>query len=267
MLRTLSPTEQHGVAASVASTKPRVESLKLHVSTYTGRKDETLLRWLVELDTAVAARRIANPMSKVAFAISCLGGPLRCKRSLSRRQTKLHANAPKPARPVVKTGGPEPMDLSSTTTAGQQQLTSVTMHASAQRAGIQKTPRTRRPTGDAVSRVELGHATLRTASPSEKVSRCEMQDDKPNLVILNRRTFVEDLIVLDLDDKFDLVLGMPCKPRHDPVINWEKRTLVRFNNIRATESDGPVSATHAPGGACVSQVEAAAVAAASDRRR
>ncbi|KAK1946174.1 Retrotransposon-derived protein PEG10 [Phytophthora citrophthora] len=240
MLRTLSPTEQHGVAlgyivkeqrnvaASVASPKPRVESLKLHVSTYTGKEDETLLRWLVELDTAVAARRIVDPMSKVAFAMSCLGGRARSwaygrrlsdptcfstyevfkeelklafeppknefrsraefldlqqgkddvhtfaqrarylvsnivanpvdeatkvvtfmkglrdgpvktylfreypntleeaislamQEEFSRRQAKLHANAPRPARPVVKTGGPEPMDLSSATTAGQQQ--------------------------------------------------------------------------------------------------------------------------------------------------
>ncbi|KAK1931495.1 Retrotransposon-like protein 1 [Phytophthora citrophthora] len=421
MLRTLSPTEQHGVdivkeqrdvAASVASPKPRVESLKLHVSTYTGKEDETLLRWLVELDTAVAARRIVDPMSKVAFAMSCLGGRARSwaygrrlsdptcfstyevfkeelklafeppknefrsraefldlqqgkddvhtfaqrarylisnivanpideatkvvtfmkglrddpvkmylfqeypntleeaislamQEEFSRRQAKLHANTPRPARSVAKTGGPEPMDLSSATTAGQQQL----------------------------SRVELGHATLRTAAPSEKVSRCDMQDDKPNLVILNvmskrvnslralvdsgasnnfvrqeslrsldfeeadtprgvlevrlatgatvrtekrvvrvcfsykRRTFVEDLIVLDLDDKFDLVLGMPWLARHDPVINWEKRTLVRFNNTRATESDGTVSATHAPDGACGAPVEAAAAAAASDHRR
>ncbi|KAK1931503.1 hypothetical protein P3T76_012832 [Phytophthora citrophthora] len=132
MLRTLSPTEQHGVdivkeqrdvAASVASPKPRVESLKLHVSTYTGKEDETLLRWLVELDTAVAARRIVDPMSKVAFAMSCLGGRARSwaygreaislamQEEFSRRQAKLHA----------KTGGPEPMDLSSATTAGQQQ--------------------------------------------------------------------------------------------------------------------------------------------------
>ncbi|KAK1941100.1 hypothetical protein P3T76_007806 [Phytophthora citrophthora] len=34
-----------------------------------------------------------------------------------------------------------------------------------------------------------------------------------------RRAFVEGLIVLDLDDKFDLVLGMPWLARHDPVIN------------------------------------------------
>ncbi|KAK1944679.1 hypothetical protein P3T76_004591 [Phytophthora citrophthora] len=371
MLRTLSPTEQHGVAlgyivkeqrdvaASVASPKPRVESLKLHVSTYTGKEDETLLRWLVELDTAVAARRIVDPMSKVAFAMSCLGGRARSwaygrrlsdptcfstyevfkeelklafeppknefrsraefldlqqgkddvhtfaqrarylvsnivanpideatkvvtfrkglrdgpvktylfqeypntleeaislamQEEFSRRQAKLHA----------KTGGPEPMDLSSATTAGQQQL-----HGGRAFKKRQEPVGAGRPTGDAVSRVELGHATLRTAAPSEKVSRCDMQDDKPNLVILNVMTFVEGLIVLDLDDKFDLVLGMPWLARHDPVINWKKRTLVRFNNIRTTESDGPVSATHAPDGACGVPVEAAAAAAASDHRR
>ncbi|KAK1928336.1 hypothetical protein P3T76_016192 [Phytophthora citrophthora] len=337
MLRTLSPTEQHGVAlgyivkeqrnvaASVASPKPRVESLKLHVSTYTGKEDETLLRWLVELDTAVAARRIVDPMSKTYLfreypntleeAIS-----LAMQEEFSRRQAKLHANAPRPARSVAKTGGPEPMDLSSATTAGQQQL-----HGGRAFKKRQEPVGTGRPTGDAVSRVELGHATLRTAAPSEKVSRCDMQDDKPNLVILNvmskrvnslralvdsgasnnfvrqeslrsldfeeadtprgvlevrlatgatvrtekrvvrvrfsykRRTFVEDLIVL--------VLGMPWLARHDPVINWEKLTLVRFNNTRATESDGPVSATHAPSGACGVPVEAAAAAAASDHRR
>ncbi|KAK1947628.1 hypothetical protein P3T76_001638 [Phytophthora citrophthora] len=198
---------------------------------------------------------------------------LAMQEEFSRRQAKLHANAPRPARSVAKTGGPEPMDLSSATTAGQQQrrygkvrcykCSNIGHYARECMAG----GRAGRPTGDAVSRVELGHATLRTAAPSEKVSRCHMQDDKPNLVILNVMTFVEDLIVLDLDDKFDLVLGMPWLARHDPVINWEKRTLVRFNNTRATESDGPVSATHAPSGACGVPVEAAAAAAASDHRR
>ncbi|KAG3123357.1 hypothetical protein PI126_g23748 [Phytophthora idaei] len=64
MLRTLSPTEQHGVAlgfivketrdAAVATT-PRVQSLKLHVSNYVGKEGKPLLRWLVEVDTAIAA--------------------------------------------------------------------------------------------------------------------------------------------------------------------------------------------------------------------
>ncbi|KAE8965171.1 hypothetical protein PR001_g28813 [Phytophthora rubi] len=92
MLRTLSPTEQHGVAlgfimkeqretaarATVSTpSTPRVESLKLNVNSYVGREGEPLLRWLVEVDTAITARRIVDPLSKVAFAMSCLGGRAR----------------------------------------------------------------------------------------------------------------------------------------------------------------------------------------------
>ncbi|OWY99319.1 hypothetical protein PHMEG_00029689 [Phytophthora megakarya] len=92
MLRTLSPTEEHGVALGfiireqheVASAKPvspretpRKEYLKLRVSYYMGREGETLLRWLVELDTAVMAQRLVDPLAKVAFAMSCLGGRAR----------------------------------------------------------------------------------------------------------------------------------------------------------------------------------------------
>ncbi|KAG3002915.1 hypothetical protein PC119_g16159 [Phytophthora cactorum] len=94
MLRTLSPTEQHGVAlgfivkeqrdaaaatttTASSGTTPRVQSLKLHVSNYVGKEGEPLLRWLVEVDTAIAARRIFDDPSKVAFAMSCLGGRAR----------------------------------------------------------------------------------------------------------------------------------------------------------------------------------------------
>ncbi|KAG6590629.1 reverse transcriptase [Phytophthora cinnamomi] len=92
MLRTLSPTEQHGVAlgfimkeqrdaassvTASSGTTPRAQPLKLSVSDYVGREGEPLLRWLVELDTAIAARRIVDPLSKVAFAMSCLGGRAR----------------------------------------------------------------------------------------------------------------------------------------------------------------------------------------------
>ncbi|KAG3135568.1 hypothetical protein C6341_g21729 [Phytophthora cactorum] len=76
MLRTLSPTEQHGVplgfivkeqrdaaaattTTASSETTPRVQSLELHVN------------------TAIAARRIFDEPSKVAFAMSCLGGRAR----------------------------------------------------------------------------------------------------------------------------------------------------------------------------------------------
>ncbi|KAG3007204.1 hypothetical protein PC121_g6874 [Phytophthora cactorum] len=245
MLRTLSPTEQHGVAlgfivkkqrdaaattttTASSGTTPRVQSLKLHVSNYVGKEGEPLLRWLVEVDTAIAARRIFNEPSKVVFAMSCLGGrgrswaygcqltdttcfgtyaefkeelrqafeppknefrsraefldlqqgkhdvhayaqrarylvsdivtnpmdeatkvvtfmkslmdgpiktylfreypstleaaiTLAMQEEFSLRQAKLHVNVPRMARPVIRTGGPEPMDFSSTTAAGHQQ--------------------------------------------------------------------------------------------------------------------------------------------------
>uniref|UniRef100_H3H3J0 Retrotransposon gag domain-containing protein n=1 Tax=Phytophthora ramorum TaxID=164328 RepID=H3H3J0_PHYRM len=377
MLQTLSPTEQHGVAlgfivkeqretaarASVSpSATPRVESLKLHVSSYVGREGEPLLRWLVEVDTAIAARRIVDPLSKVAFAMSCLGGRARSwaygrrltdptcfstyedfkeelklafeppqnefrsraefldlqqgkhdvhayaqraqylvsnivtnpideatkvvtfmkglrdgpvktylfreypntleaaialamQEEFSLRQAKLHVNAPRlMPRPVVRpSGGPEPMDLSSATAAGSQQ-----------RRGSTNGPAGRpAPAGDAVERVDIGHAAMKIAAPSESQSQCKKQDDKPNLVIL-KNEFVDELIVLELDDKFDMVLGMPWLARHDPVIDWTKRTIVRFaSSSSATEGDGPVGAAHAPRDACGPPPETARNAAVS----
>ncbi|KAG3010880.1 hypothetical protein PC121_g15930 [Phytophthora cactorum] len=46
---------------------------------------------------------------------------LAMQEEFSLRQAKLHANVPRMARPVMRTGGPEPMDLSSATAAGHQQ--------------------------------------------------------------------------------------------------------------------------------------------------
>ncbi|KAE9014289.1 hypothetical protein PR003_g5946 [Phytophthora rubi] len=80
MLRTLSPTEQHGVALGFIMKEeptpptPRVGSLKLHVNSYGGREGEPLLRCLVEVDTAMSARDFIDALSKVAFAMSCFGG-------------------------------------------------------------------------------------------------------------------------------------------------------------------------------------------------
>ncbi|GMF62311.1 unnamed protein product [Phytophthora fragariaefolia] len=174
------------------------------------------------------------------------------------------------------------------------------------------------PAGDAVERVDIGHAVSKTAAPSESQSHCKKKDDKPNLVILKvnskrerslralvdcgasnnfvrlqslarldfeevelprsllevrlatgvvvrtekrvvpvrftyeEEKFVDELIVLDIDDKFNMVLGMPW-PRHDPVIDCAKRTIMRFRSSGSTESDGPVGAAHAPRGARDSQ--------------
>ncbi|KAG3068325.1 hypothetical protein PI124_g21155 [Phytophthora idaei] len=214
-----------------SGTTPRAQSLKLHVSNYVGKEGEPFLRWLVEVDTAIAARRISDVPSKVAFAMSCLGGRARSwayerrltdatcfstyavfkeelrqacaypknefrpraefldlqhgkhdvhaytqrarylvsstvtnpidgatkvvtfmrglkdgpvktylfreyprtleaaitlatQEEFSLRQAKFHVNVPRMARPVVRTEGPEPMDLSNATAAGHQQRNS-----------------------------------------------------------------------------------------------------------------------------------------------
>jgi len=58
----------------VTEREPRVDSLKVDVSKYRGSENESLLRWLVELDAAMIARRIRDPLMQVTFAMSNLAG-------------------------------------------------------------------------------------------------------------------------------------------------------------------------------------------------
>ncbi|KAG2873178.1 hypothetical protein PC115_g24419 [Phytophthora cactorum] len=133
--------------------------------------------------------------------------------AFSLRQAKLHVNVPRMTRPVMRTGGPEPMDLSNATATGHQQRNNSSVRcfrcgytghyarectAAVYKAGAdvampgiaainQKTRGTVGagcPTGSAVTRVYNGHATRKTAAPSERDSHCKKQVDKPNLVIL-----------------------------------------------------------------------------------
>ncbi|KAE8875667.1 hypothetical protein PF003_g40221 [Phytophthora fragariae] len=60
-----------------------------------------------------------------------------------------------------------------------------------------------------------------------------------------------------------MVLGMPWLARHDPVIDWTKRTIVHFGSSGATVSDGPVGAARAPRGVHDPPGEAARRAAVS----
>ncbi|GMF64252.1 unnamed protein product [Phytophthora fragariaefolia] len=155
------------------------------------------------------------------------------------------------------------------------------------------------PAGDAVERVDIGHArgsSLRALVDCgawnnfvrlQSLARLDFEEvELPRSLLEVRlatgvvvrtgkrvvrarfsyeeKKFVDELIVLDLDDKFDMVLGMPWLARHDPVIDWAKRTIVRFRSSGATENDGPVGAADTPRGACDPPAEAARGAAASD---
>ena len=42
---------------------------------------------------------------------------------------------------------------------------------------------------------------------------------------LENLQYNDDLIVLDLDDKFDIILGLPCLRRYEPRVSWQHRTV------------------------------------------
>ncbi|GMF26797.1 unnamed protein product [Phytophthora fragariaefolia] len=42
---------------------------------------------------------------------------------------------------------------------------------------------------------------------------------------------IEPLIVLDMDDRYDLILGMPWLAKHEPLIDWRSRTIDASHNL------------------------------------
>ena len=60
--------------AAAGNHAPAARPLKFRVSSYCGRDKENILRWFVELETAMTARLIHAEEAKVGFAISQLGG-------------------------------------------------------------------------------------------------------------------------------------------------------------------------------------------------
>ncbi|OWZ00384.1 hypothetical protein PHMEG_00028437 [Phytophthora megakarya] len=205
-------------------------------------------------------------------------------------QAKLHVNVPLPPEPAVEmvdgAEGPEPMDLSNASAAGQQETRTNVRRFRCENIGhyarecttpVHLVQGRRGDTGYRHGRTNnaMGqHACLQrtrgmeTAGPSEREYLCKVQYDKPIIVILkmtsmtkradslrvladsdvssnlfdsnrhvpksplevrlatgaivktekrvirarlsyNTRCFVKGLLVLDLDDKLDMVLGMP----------------------------------------------------------
>ncbi|RAW28689.1 hypothetical protein PC110_g14937 [Phytophthora cactorum] len=126
MLRTLPSTEQHGVAlgftvkelldAATATTPfrttPRVKLLELHYlvsNIVTSPIDET-----TKVATLMKSLK-DGPVNTYLFR------EYPSTLVMQEVQVKLHVNVPKMARAVMRTGGPESMDLANATAAGQQQ--------------------------------------------------------------------------------------------------------------------------------------------------
>ena len=55
---------------------------------------------------------------------------------------------------------------------------------------------------------------------------------------------IERCLVLDLDSRYDLILGMACLERHEPWIDWRSKTLGASRNVpsEALESHEPTFA-------------------------
>ena len=60
--------------ASPSVAMPHQRPIKFHVSTFFGGERQNILRWFIELETAIAAGLIVAEEAKVGFAISNLGG-------------------------------------------------------------------------------------------------------------------------------------------------------------------------------------------------
>ena len=88
LLKSASPDEQRNAATSFMHheimnshrqsatpvTTMRVAPLKLDVSPYRGGENEPLARWFVELDAAITARQLRDPIQQVLFAMPKLAG-------------------------------------------------------------------------------------------------------------------------------------------------------------------------------------------------
>ncbi|GMF47629.1 unnamed protein product [Phytophthora fragariaefolia] len=250
MLRTLSPTEQHGVALGfimkkqrevaaratvLAPSIPRVGPLNLHANSYVGRE---------------------GGLSSVGLSKSTL--PSRLDVSSTRWQ-RLRS----PCDVLVDEQGVGRMDADSlilralARTNAQRLCTRP--GAAVTIPGIATGKQTLRrpagagpPAGDAVERVDIGHARFLRALVDcgasnnfvrlQSLARHDFEEVKLPRSLLEVRLamgvvvrtekrarttrfsyegkkFVDELIVLGLDDKFDMVLGMPWLARHDPVID------------------------------------------------
>jgi Retrotransposon gag protein/Zinc knuckle len=62
------------MAARTSREHVRVETLKITPAKYSGGENEPLLRWLVEMDSAIDSRHIGDDSLQVSFAMSCLAG-------------------------------------------------------------------------------------------------------------------------------------------------------------------------------------------------
>ncbi|GMF41704.1 unnamed protein product [Phytophthora fragariaefolia] len=246
---------------------PRVESLKFHVNSYVGRESEPLLRWLVEVfkeelrqaleppqnefrsiakfpdlqqgkhDVHAYAQRarylvsniVTNPIDEVTKAVkappSPAGDAVECvgighsvskTAAISENHSDCKKQDDKPNHAILKVNSKRGRSLRALVDCG----------ASNNFVRLQSLVRLD------FEEVELPRSLLEMRLATGVVVRAERRVVRARFSYEEKK-FVDELIVLDLDYKFDMVLGMPWLARHDPVIDWAKRTIVRFRTEAA----------------------------------
>ncbi|KAF1316552.1 reverse transcriptase, partial [Globisporangium splendens] len=301
LLRPASPEDQKNAAVSfmhheiIESRKQvatpvssfRTVPLKLDVSPYRGGENEPLSRWFVELDAAITARQLRDPMQRVLFAMSNLAGRAKswaygkrlsdpnCFYSyedfkaelktafeppqsefraraefLKLRQGRfdLHSYAQR-ARFLVSSIVDEPIDVPTQVVTFMTGLNDGPIRNQL----FREYPKT---LDEAISLQVDGIATplraLVDTGASNNFVRNEVivrhgvfvpdaNKDKTMIIRLANGSTVkmpkrvvrlamkcedfrgeDEFILLDLDDKFDLILGMPWLKRYQPSIDWLK---------------------------------------------
>ncbi|GMF34476.1 unnamed protein product [Phytophthora fragariaefolia] len=245
MLRTLSPTEQHGVAlgfimkeqrevaarATVSTpSRPRVESLELDVNSYVGREGEPLLRWLVEVDTAITARRIVarcrsthevfKEEPRQAFELPQNEFRSRAEfLDLQQGKHDVHAYAQR-ARYLVSNIMTNPIDEATKVVTAMKGLKDVPVKT----YPFREYPKRERSLQALVDcrasdnfvrlqslarldfeEVELPRSLLEVRLATGIVVRTQKRVGRVRFSY-EEKTFVDELIMLDLDDRFDIVL-------------------------------------------------------------
>ncbi|KAF1313538.1 reverse transcriptase, partial [Globisporangium splendens] len=229
LLRSASPDEQRNAATSFMHheimnshrqpatpvTTMRVAPLKLDVSPYRGGENEPLARWFVELDAAITARQLRDPMQQVLFAMSNLAGRAKSW-AYGKRLAEPHCfyDLDDFKRELKKAFEPPQSEF-----RARSEFLKLRQDTGASNNFVRTQVVRRQGLDLPISNKEM---IVRLANGSEvtmpkRVLRMAIECDDFR--------GEDEFILLDLDDKFDLILGMPWLGRYQPSIDWKKKKI------------------------------------------
>ncbi|GMG15180.1 unnamed protein product [Phytophthora fragariaefolia] len=226
-----SATNTASLTAQLTTTKP----VKMSVKTFDGKDSDRRVFWVREIEIALNAGQIYDTRAQVAFALSNLGGRARAWAMARETATGLSSSPASPKEQVPGTtllwaaarsnllvvtasvkGYPEPMTVLIDSGASFNVATQASvarnnaLYASALEAAKSNT-----------------NVSVRLATGSI-VSTCKVTT--PLSVKFDDFNSVEPFIVLDMNDRYNIILGMPWLAKHKPGIDWRSRTIGASHN-------------------------------------